>query len=260
MKDEKLVSQLYLWDKRSLYIGPLQEKLLMTQGAATFTLALDNPASFMCEGMEEPIFAHSLLVPAGLTVTIDATDAIVVNCHLDAVGADYFSLSARMQKKQFGVGYNIVNEEQVIDKFCKVRMAQESSLITYKQLDEWLNVDISGYKIDARVEVVIDKLKQTVEDNISVEELAALVNLSVPRLMEVFKKQTGVPMRRFRLWHRLYITAMKMGEGKSLTEAAVMAGFTDSSHFSRTFRNMFGMAPTAIFSQPNGLKIMTPEY
>jgi len=105
----------------------------------------------------------------------------------------------------------------------------------------------------------VEHIKQTVDDNLSVEDLASLVNLSVPRLVQLFKQQTGVPMRRFRLWHRLYVTAVKMGKGESLTQAAISAGFTDSSHFSHTFRDMLGMSPTAVFAQPNELKIMVPD-
>ena len=34
--------------------------------------------------------------------------------------------------------------------------------------------------------------------------------------------------------------------GDSLTEAAHAAGFSDSAHFSRTFRRMFGLAAAAL--------------
>ena len=35
--------------------------------------------------------------------------------------------------------------------------------------------------------------------------------------------------------------------GASLTEAAHLAGFADSAHLSRTFRAMFGVAPSLLF-------------
>jgi AraC-like DNA-binding protein len=101
---------------------------------------------------------------------------------------------------------------------------------------------------------VVKKIKQTANDN-----LASLVNLSVPRLVQIFKNQTGVPMRRYRMWHRLYIMAVKMASGGNLTEAAINARFTDSAHFSHTFKAMFGTAPTTILLQPNGLKIIIKD-
>ena len=35
--------------------------------------------------------------------------------------------------------------------------------------------------------------------------------------------------------------------GANLTEAAHLAGFADSAHLSRTFRAMFGVAPSLLF-------------
>ncbi len=260
MTDEKIPSLLYLWDKRTLYIGPLSENLRLSQGAATLTVALDKSITFMAKDMDAPVTCRSLLLPAGFSVTIDTYDAIVVNCNLDALGCDYFALSQQASKTQGGVAYELEFESQLIKEFTAMRNAAKESLAAFEQLDQMLSYDgLTEYKVDARVVVVVEHIKQTVDDNLSVEDLAGIVNLSVPRLVQLFKQQTGVPIRRFRLWHRLYVTAVKMGQGENLTQAAISAGFTDSSHFSHTFRDMLGLTPSAIFSQPNALKIMVPD-
>ncbi|OUS41594.1 hypothetical protein A9R00_00140, partial [Oleispira antarctica] len=89
MADQKRPSLLYLWDKRTLYIGPLFEPLNLSQGAATLVVSLDKPISFHIEGEAESIECTSLLLPAGLSVIIDTGDAIVANCNLDPLGADF---------------------------------------------------------------------------------------------------------------------------------------------------------------------------
>ena len=61
----------------------------------------------------------------------------------------------------------------------------------------------------------------------------------------------GVPIRRYRQWHRLFVTAVGVTQGLSLTTAALEAGFTDSAHFSRTFRSILGMPPSAMLN-PRG--------
>ncbi|MGE5529740.1 MAG: helix-turn-helix domain-containing protein [Patescibacteria group bacterium] len=45
--------------------------------------------------------------------------------------------------------------------------------------------------------------------------------------------------------YRMKRTKELLEEGKSVTEAAVEAGFTDCSHFSRAFRRETGMSPRA---------------
>jgi AraC-like DNA-binding protein len=53
--------------------------------------------------------------------------------------------------------------------------------------------------------------------------------------------------------------AVEMASGGNLTEASIHAGFTDSAHFSHTFKAMFGNAPSTILLQPNGLKIVIKD-
>ena len=56
----------------------------------------------------------------------------------------------------------------------------------------------------------------------------------------------GLPAWFF-LWCRLRAAAEIAMRGSSLTEAAHAAGFADSAHLSRTFRSMFGIAPSFLF-------------
>lgn len=257
---ETYPSLLYLWDKRTLYIGPVFEPLDLSQGAATLALSLDKPISFLIEGYSEPVECRSLLIPAGFSISIDTQDAVIVNCHLDALGEDYAALSGRMQCKLGEAAYQLKNEHDFIARFWDIYTCQMNSVTAYKHLDQMLLAEAKvEYNVDKRVVEVINLIKETIDTNLSIEDLAGAVNLSVPRLVQLFKKQTGVPIRRYRLWHRLYVTSIKMGQGCSLTDAAIAAGFTDSSHCSHTFRSMLGMKPSLILSQPNKIRIIASD-
>jgi AraC-like DNA-binding protein len=264
MADQPLPSRLYLWDKRTLYIGPLFEPLKLSQGAATLLVSLDKPISFSIEGEAENIECMSLLLPAGLSVSIDTGDAIVANCHLDPLGADFSGISVLMEKQCGKIGYDLKQYGEFRQVYQILQSQPLNSEDAYVLLEDLLEKRFSqfypNHAIDSRVAKVVEKIKQTADDNLSVDDLASLVNLSVPRLVQIFKKQTGVPMRRYRLWHRLFITAVAIASGGNLTEAAMNAGFTDSAHFSHTFKAMFGMTPTTILMQPNGLQIIIQNH
>lgn len=256
-------SLLYLWDKRTLYLGPLFESMELSQAAATLAVSLNKPCTFVMAGMSEPITCRSLLLPAGLSITVDTGTTIMANCHLDVLGVDFATLSAQMRHQQGGVAWQLCDEDKFIAAFTDMYQHPRSSAEAYDFLDRLLAASLvhpaPPVAIDQRVVDVIEMIKQTVDDNLSVEDLAAAVNLSVVRLMEVFKKQTGVPIRRYRLWHRLYVTSVRMGWGESLTTAAMAAGFTDSAHCSHTFRSMLGIKPSLILSQPNKIRIISPD-
>ncbi len=252
-------SLLYLWDKRTIYLGPLSEPVQLSVGAATLVISLGDPISFTTKEMNQEVLCRSLLLPAGMSANIDTQKTMVANISLDALGGDFYALSKRMQHSQGKAAYGMADEEKYIHEFKKLKTERKDSQQAYELTDTLLNCDEGNYNIDSRVVKVVEYIKETVDDNLSVEDLASRVNLSVPRLIQLFKQQTGVPMRRYRLWHRLFVTAVKMGQGQSLTQAALSAGFTDSSHFSHTFRDMIGMTPSAIFSQPNLLEIIVSD-
>ena len=210
----------------------------------------------------------SLLLPAGMSARVHTHDGIIANCNLDPLGADFDALYRLMQKHEYGVAYQLVSEKAFIASLLNIYKSQLSSKTAYEQLEQLITTDqnytdnlahINKHVIDQRVVEVIKLIKETVDDNLSVDDLAATVNLSVPRLVQLFKRQTGIPIRRYRLWHRLFVAAMLVGEGESFTNAAVAAGFTDSSHYCHTFRSMLGVKPTFIIEQANKIRIIVPD-
>ncbi|WP_370330454.1 helix-turn-helix domain-containing protein [Mycolicibacterium hippocampi] len=77
-------------------------------------------------------------------------------------------------------------------------------------------------------------------------ELAAQVGVSASRLTHLFTEQAGIPLRRYVLWLRLRLAIICAHAGDDLTGAAHNAGFSDSAHLTRTTREMFGLAPSAL--------------
>ncbi len=255
-------SQLYLWDKRTLYIGPLAEAIDLSQGAATLTVSLDTEIEFTVSNDHHPVKCRSVLLPPGFNVSINTLGATIANCNLDPLGSDWAALNEQMKVHQFGLAYDLKNEVLFQGSFKQMLEQQLDSVCAYglleKIMDSVFSLQKTPHKIDPCVSEVVEKIKVNVDNNLTIEYLADSINISVPRLVQLFKQQTGVPIRRFRLWHRLFTTAVKMGQGNSLTHAAIAAGFTDSAHFSNTFRSMLGMKPSVILSQPNSIRLNTP--
>jgi AraC-like DNA-binding protein len=81
----------------------------------------------------------------------------------------------------------------------------------------------------------------------SLAELADVLNLSYHRASHVFVETVGISVRTYQLWQKLYRASAPLQAGKSLTEAAHIAGFADSAHYSRTFQTAYGRSPTEMF-------------
>jgi AraC-like DNA-binding protein len=100
--------------------------------------------------------------------------------------------------------------------------------------------------VDKRVQQVMRLLEEKKEETIKIEDLAAEVFLSPGTLTHLFKKQVGIPIKKYVLWARILMALQKVFETRDLREAALYAGFSDASHFNRTFRKMFGLYPSSI--------------
>src|SRR5690606_22290961 len=66
----------------------------------------------------------------------------------------------------------------------------------------------TGFVSDPRIVRAIELIKTDVSCNQSIEFLAEQVGLSVPRLTQLFRQKIGVPIRRYRQWHRLFVTSV----------------------------------------------------
>ncbi|MBX7059825.1 MAG: AraC family transcriptional regulator [Leptospirales bacterium] len=101
--------------------------------------------------------------------------------------------------------------------------------------------------LDLRIQTVLQRIRSSFPDCPSLAALAGEQGLSPNRLMTLFKRNLGLPMRRYFLWLRLRAAARYLDGSGTLTEAAHAAGFADSAHFSRVFQQNFGMRPSDIF-------------
>ncbi len=104
---------------------------------------------------------------------------------------------------------------------------------------------------DPRIQAVVRAILEWPEPDATprIEDLAAVAGLSPSRLAHLFRERVGIPIRALRTWFRLKAAAILIRRGANLTDAAVGAGFYDQAHFTRTFRQMFGLPPSRIFAK-----------
>lgn len=114
-----------------------------------------------------------------------------------------------------------------------------------------LNVDYLGLgnnpHLDSRIGQLVQKLDQClIADCIKPESWLAVtvaqsLGLSEGRFLHLFKQEMKIAWRPYLLWRRLLCAVNVLKSGRNATEAAYIAGFSDSAHLSRTFKKMFGL-------------------
>jgi AraC family transcriptional regulator len=99
---------------------------------------------------------------------------------------------------------------------------------------------------DRRVRQIIKWAIDNLDSSVGIDEAARTVGLSSSRASHLFVEETGLPFRTYMLWLRLVRAVDAHIAGRTLTEAAQEAGFSDSAHLSRTFKRMFGLPAAAL--------------
>ena len=93
--------------------------------------------------------------------------------------------------------------------------------------------------------------------DISVKCLADLTCLSESRLRVLFMKETGVPVYKYMMWSRIRFAINRIMNGCAVNEAALEAGFADSSHFHKMMVRMFGLSPSQFIKSNRKFNIVT---
>jgi AraC-like DNA-binding protein len=102
---------------------------------------------------------------------------------------------------------------------------------------------------DTRILRAVDAITSRLDRPVALAEIARDVHLSPGRFRHLFVEEMGIPFRRYLLWRRLQRALEVAVRGGSWAEAAHAASFADSAHLTRTFRRMFGIAPSALDPQ-----------
>jgi len=99
--------------------------------------------------------------------------------------------------------------------------------------------------LDKRIEHAMELMRERIGETVLLADIADASSLSPDRFRHLFIEQTGMRFRPYMLWLRIEIALTALASGKNLTEASYVGGFADSAHFSRTFKHMFGIAPSS---------------
>ena len=259
MSESLRPSLLYLWNLRTLYIGESQQAEDLTQGAGSLVFGIEGDVQISKTKSDCRISARSILIPPGASFSLESFSRNIAVFYLDPVGEDFEMFKLLMQEEKSGVYLNSRYEEEQLATLNKVHNELLEESAAYELLGrvffELPEREQINHKVDDRIRAVIQIIKDELTVNHPNQELAERVGLTEVQLSRLFKATTGVPIRRYRLWHRLFVTAIRMAEGQTLTDAALEAGFSDSSHFNHVFRSMLGLKPSDVLNRKEHMKI-----
>lgn len=86
-------------------------------------------------------------------------------------------------------------------------------------------------------------LEENYVENISLEQLAAIAQLSPFHLLRSFRDQVGLPPHAYQIQLRVMHAKHLLRLGLPCVDAALAVGFADQSHFTKHFKRIVGVPP-----------------
>ncbi|HWQ97980.1 MAG TPA: AraC family transcriptional regulator [Clostridia bacterium] len=100
-----------------------------------------------------------------------------------------------------------------------------------------------GEPLRAEVKAVCNFMSAHAEEQISLDALGGIAGLSKYHLLRAFTKETGITPYSYLETIRIDRAKALLRQGVSPAEAALIAGFSDQSHFSNAFKRFIGLTP-----------------
>ncbi len=246
------VAKLYIWRDRSLLLSSIpipQKEFTATADQLVVSLQGEIKVHTKDEGI---ISGRTFLIRAGTRVgqnVSDGSNSVPAVCYLNPIGQDYSVLKQLMTTRAEEALAHHPNEDEIIKQLLFIRDNNVDSNQTYQTLDNLIIPpeyrDKVLQKFDPRIIEVMQLIKDTVKENLSIAELAEKIFLSESRLVKLFKQQIGIPITRYRLRYRVHLGVVHLSLGRSVTEAALEAGFSSTAHFSKCYSAMLGLQPSS---------------
>lgn len=108
--------------------------------------------------------------------------------------------------------------------------------------DTTLNLSSVGQE-DSAIEKVKNYLHAHFQHDVTLEELAKVAGLNRAYLIRSFKKTVGLPPHAYQTQLRLSEAKKQLARNIPIAQVALNTGFADQSHFSRVFKQTYGITP-----------------
>ena len=229
---------------RGLFGSPGERRF----GAWTFYAALQNPFEVSIDGgpAERQTFA---LVPPYTPHHVTTNDLEMAVVLVEAESVDGQALKDHLFS---GAAQRELCAGAIRNGFARPTSQEDFDLRFFGQR-------LPTRTLDPRVQRAIDRMCSQPAGRLSAEDCAALTGLSFSRFTHLFSEQTGTTFRRFRAWKRARGLMRMVGNNINLLDVALSAGYADSTHFSHSIRQFYGLTPRDIFAFSRHLSVISQQ-
>jgi len=130
-------------------------------------------------------------------------------------------------------------DELIVSLFSKIEILQFEKVIS------------RGFSFNSsdRLNNLVQFMRAHSSDDISLDKLAEIAKCTSYHVIRLFRNEVGMSPHAYLIQLRLEKARQLISKGKSIADAALLAGFSDQSHLTRSFKKRYGLTPGRYGSQ-----------
>lgn len=237
---------LNIWQDRSSFLGAFPATSWHSHGSPVLLLGVSGRFELELRDGKK-VVTSSAIVDAGVSHKVEPCNELMALFYLNTK-----SLDAHRMRIHYLAG-----SEYAIDVACtSLGDRRFLNLVHDFEFNELLRDSLPSIysAVDERIQKSLRCFYQDKSQQ-SMKELAEKVGMSSSRYSHLFTESMGVSYRKYRQWSKLSCFYQQYAKTGNLTDAALLSGYSDSSHFSNSFKNIFGVAPSQILNKHIDLNI-----
>ncbi|MBS80071.1 MAG: AraC family transcriptional regulator [Variovorax sp.] len=240
---------MWLTTQRVFYAGLLGRAAVRTMGGhGVYISPAGAPPNRLRVGGGAWQSGELLVVPPQVPIEIESAHPLILNLLIESESVDPARMPDWLQ--HCGPVQAPAFVQRVRESHAQL-LAASARGQRFDGLDfdrQFFGAPLAPRALDARIRKVIDAINADPAAATSAEECAASVHLSFSRFLHLFKQETGMAFRAFRAWKRARSLLRYVRQTATLTDIALEAGYPDSTHFSHSIRQVYGLKPSDILA------------
>ena len=249
---------MWITPDRVFYVGLLGAPSVRNFGAVSVYVGLDCPVSVSVDGGEWETSHVAVVQPYTPHQVAYASRNIAV-IHIEPESVDMGALPRMLRE---GCGAVQADEFRAHVLRCHQAIIRNSQNAAEPMLDFDTLVfgsPLPSRTVDPRIAQVLERIRRDPSSQALAQDCAEQVHLSFSRFLHLFKSEVGASFRSFRTWKRARsLLHYVVDQSTTLTDVALGAGYPDSTHFSHSIRQVYGLKPKDIFAGSRKLRVIGP--
>jgi AraC-like DNA-binding protein len=222
-------------------------------------IILDIHDSFKCRIAEEWKTYKNLIIGENVIHQLDTNGSVQLLIYLDKETTAAKEIRSNYMDKRDAYSPDINIFDEIDPGVLQRAILKPDSDLLLNIVNQVLEIlcGTKKAKSDDRIRKAIQLIADEHPANLSISRLADWACLSESRLRVLFRAETGIPVYQYIMWSRIRFAINRIMNGCAVNEAALEAGFTDSSHFHKMLIKMFGLSPSQFIKSNQNFNIIT---